>query len=167
MQRIIHDFEEQFRRPAPGDDHFYDWKTLALLCQGKYEEAKAMQSDNFLVNLALKNYAFVKEESVKIAENNIGVIGHGVALASLGQRDSAMHFIKKLQLQEKLYVHPVAFAAIYKALGDEKMADAYIEKAFKVRDNFLHLLPVLEPYHSFRDDPKVKEIIARSWVPLK
>ena len=30
----------------------------------------------------------------------------------------------------------------------------YIEKAFKVRDNYLHMLPILEPYRSFRNTPK-------------
>jgi len=165
LRTQIPNFENRFKQAA-----WPTWKAGMLLCQGKVEEALASDPENMIANLVGGKLSKAKEISnpEKYNFSSISYMVYGLALVKGKQIDSAVLLLRKLEDLEKIrYVNPTIFAAIYKALGNDAQADKYIEKAFAVRDNMLHWIMLFGPYHDLKNDPKVKEIIARSWVPLK
>src|SRR6266850_4454394 len=96
------------------------------------------------------------------------VLWQGEALALSGKKNEAKNALQELeQLSKKRYVSQTFFASIYMALGEEDKAYQHLERALQERDGTsLHDLTLMAPFYKKRHDPRLKEFIERSWVPL-
>ena len=58
------------------------------------------------------------------------------------------------------------FAGISLALGDIEKTKDYLEQALEERDGALHEIDHWASFYPHKDEPWLKEIIDKSWIPL-
>ena len=122
------------------------WLGLALIANGKYEEAIALgkevqpQSPSWVTALFVTAYAHAKAGRRAEAEQTIAAM-----------RETA----------KTRYVRPYYVACVYAALGDKDKAFAELERSFAEKDCYLpraNVDPAMDP---LRDDPRFKDLLKR------
>ncbi len=85
----------------------------------------------------------------------IAALGHAFAVA--GKREEALQVIE--QLNQREYVSALEIASIYLALGDQKNAFEFLEKAFNERSFHITYLKIRPEFDSIRNDPRFENLI--------
>jgi eukaryotic-like serine/threonine-protein kinase len=125
------------------------WLGFALIADGKYDEAIALQKD-------LPESSFSWMSAVVIAQ----------AYAKQGKRAETEQQIALLRdLAKTRYIRTYYLAAIYATLGDKDKAFAELEKSFAERDCFLVRIPIDPVMDSLRDDARFKDLLKRMGLP--
>ena len=91
----------------------------------------------------------------------------GMILGLMGNIDGARKSLNELQLlSESRNISAILFACISLALGDIVKTKDYLEQALKERDLLLHETKNWASFYAHKNEPWLKEIIDRSWIPL-
>ena len=169
----------------PGN--FFFSEVAINMCKDQTDELTAMkvptEFDAFSLFAAVERYMVIDqfEQALRLIEQEKKsmdtesmdivwiVLWQGEALALSGKKNEAKNALQELeQLSKKRYVSQTFFASIYMALGEEDKAYQHLERALQERDGTsLHDLTLMAPFYKKRHDPRLKEFIERSWVPLK
>jgi TolB-like protein/Tfp pilus assembly protein PilF len=90
----------------------------------------------------------------------------GAFYAKAGQRDKAKEILRELKrISERQYVGPLAFAVLYRALGDGNAAFNWFDKAFRAREGFIPFLNVDPNVEDLRSDPRFRALLRRLRLP--
>lgn len=96
-----------------------------------------------------------------------GLTVKGMVLGLMGNKDGALSSLNELKLlSESRHISTTLFAGISLALGDIEKTKDYLEQALKERDWLLHEIDHWASFYTYKDEPWLKEIIDRSWIPL-
>ena len=126
------------------------WLGLALVENGKYEEAIALGRQ------VLPDSPF----------GWVSVVVVGYAYARQGKRTEAEQQISLLhELGRTHYVRPYYLAFIYAALGEKDKAFAELERSFAERDCYLGRIAVDPAMGPLRADPRYKDLLKRMNLP--
>ena len=91
----------------------------------------------------------------------------GTIQGLMGNKDAARKSLEELKLlSESRKISATLFACISIALGDIEMTKDYLEQALKERDFLIHEIEDWASFYLHKDEPWLKEIIDRSWIPL-
>jgi TolB-like protein/Tfp pilus assembly protein PilF len=94
--------------------------------------------------------------------NSKALAWRGYLLARTGRTIEARELIKTLEsLSRERYVPPYADALVYAGLGEREAAFAALDKAYAERDVHLIFLPVDPKWDPYRDDPRLRALLAR------
>ncbi len=94
------------------------------------------------------------------------LVGVGHAWAASGHRIEAEAALAELrQLSKQAYVSPIAFAAIYTALGQRQVALAWLERAYRERNAGMIGLQVDSAFDDLRPDPRFQDLLRRVGFP--
>jgi len=148
---MMHQYEqsiERFTQVLEMDSCYYP----ARICLGI-----AYQSMGDLEQ-AIREY-----KNARTLDDNLITLGHmGQALAIEGKRKEALKTLDELQKQLKQgYVSPYYVALIYTGLGDYDKAFAWLEKAYKERNEMITWLGVNPEVDSLRSDPRFNTLLKR------
>jgi hypothetical protein len=92
--------------------------------------------------------------------------GVGHAWAASGHRAEAEAILAQLrELSSKEYVSPTAFAEIYTALGQHRVALGWLERAYRERDAGMVGLAVDSNFDDLRSDPRFKNLLRLVGLP--
>ena len=128
----------------------YWYRGLAYEQQGKFAEALAEMR---------RGAALLTGNMVVSAD-----IGHVHAAA--GHLDEANRVIDELARESKQrYVSPFAIALIHLGRGDTDRAFEWLEKAYQERSDLLIYLTVDPRLDPIRNDPRLKDLVARIGIP--
>lgn len=125
--------------------HFF--LSYAYLSQGKHEEA-----------------IIEAQHVMELSNENVPglLIPLGCAYAKAEKTAEAREILNKLiVLSGQVYVTPFGIATIYSALGEKDCAFEWLEKAFKIRDNWLLTLMVQPSVDDLRSDPRFLSLSER------
>ena len=126
------------------------WLGLALVENGKYEEAIALSrqvatdSPFGWVSVVVVAYAYAKQGKRTEVEQQVALL-----------RD----------LSKTRYIRPYYVAGIYAALGDKDKAFAYLERSFAERDCYLGRISVDPMMDPLRDDPRFASLLKKLNLP--
>jgi len=96
-----------------------------------------------------------------------GLTMNGMILGLMGNKDGARKSLNELLLlSESRNVSPTLFAGVSLALGDIEKTKDYLEQALKERDLLLHEIHRWASFYTHKNEPWLKEMINRSWIPL-
>jgi len=86
--------------------------------------------------------------------------------ASLGNTVEAEEVLEHLlELSQHRYIAPVSLAIIYGAMGQMDQAFDWMEKGYKVRDDFMMTLKTEPRLNSLRSDPRFQDLLERMNFP--
>ncbi len=156
-----------------------------LFCQHKFQQIMNITEQKGIENFGAGNiFMIVSAYSItgnynraleisdymvdKLGDPSWGLYCKGMVLAMMGNKDGAYEVISQLsKLSESRKVSLCDLAGIYIALGEKAQAQKYLEQALRERDIFLHQILTIPSFYLIKDEPWVKDIIRRSWIPLK
>jgi serine/threonine-protein kinase len=126
------------------------WLGMALIANGKYDEAIALHRQ-------------ITPDS-PFGWISVVVIAH--AYAKQGKRAEAEQQLALLRdLAKTRYVRPFYLASIYATLGDKDKAFAELERSFEERDCYLGRISVDPLMDPLRTDPRFKSLLKRMNLP--
>jgi len=144
---------EQYQRTLQMDANFpptYHDLGRAYLYKGMFEEA---------IRVHLKLDRLSGGHPTARAE-----LAHTFALA--GKKSAALKILKELiQLSKRRYVSPYDIARIYVAVGEKDQAFAWLDTAYKEKNNSLIDLKVDPDLDPVRSEPRFQELIRRMKFP--
>jgi len=107
------------------------------------------------------------QKAAALSKDNPHVIAGVVYIYTVeGKRDEALKALHRLtELSKQRYVHPYVFAGVYAGLGEKTQALAWLEKAYKERDDQLAMLKVDDGFDPLRSQPRFQEILRRLAFP--
>ena len=145
--------EEAMRKMNPSADFMstafnramYEWSRLVILM--KYEEAMVfLDTTNLLI----------KSHNITCKASTLGL---------MGKIPEAQLEIAKLEnLATTQYVAPALLAMTYMAIGDENQGYAFLEKAIKEHDQFVHFIQYNPPFYQMRNEPRYRELMDARWA---
>jgi TolB-like protein/Tfp pilus assembly protein PilF len=92
----------------------------------------------------------------------------GAVYAKAGRRDKAIAILQELKrTSERQYVGPLAFAVLYRALGDMNATFNLFDRAFRAREGFVPFLNVDPNVEDLRSDARFKTMLRRLRLPSK
>ena len=155
-----------------------------LFCQEKFQQIINISDQNWDQNITvgaslmiISAYAIkgnfnkaleITEYMIdKFGDPSMGLFLKGMILAMMGDREGAYEILSQLnKLSESRRVYLCLFASIYIALGEKIQAQKYLEQALQEREFMLHEIVSCASFYLIKDEPWVKDIIRRSWIPL-
>ena len=161
------------------------YNLMLLTCQQDFEEIRRIGDEKWNNNTGILSsfyyyMAYIEDGNydlaLKIAESiedksidrliSISIKGH--ILAMMGDREGALEMLEDLnKLSESRSVSNVYFANIYYALGEKERTLEYLEGALQERDWRIHAFRDPSAFNLIdNDEPWLKDIIRRSWIPL-
>ena len=94
------------------------------------------------------------------------LVGSGHAWAASGHRTEAEAALAQLrELSKQAYVSPIAFAAIYTALGQRQVAFVWLQGAYRERNPGMIGLQVDSSFDDLRPDPRFQDLLHRVGFP--
>jgi tetratricopeptide (TPR) repeat protein len=94
------------------------------------------------------------------------VAGLGYALAASGRKDEALWLLNELLERSKNHnISATSIAEIYAGLGERDQALAWLEKAYREREDLLVTLKVNTRLHGLRADPRFTDLLRRVGLP--
>ncbi len=98
--------------------------------------------------------------------NQYILAGLGNAFAVSGRRGEAKKILDELrESSRQRYASPYGIAVVYAGLGEKDQAFAWLEKAYKDRDETLTGLKVDPKLDSLRSDPRFQHLLRRAGPP--
>jgi len=133
------------------DPRFYYWDTFlgaAYREKGQFKEAIA------------------EYERAQQAAGDMPLFGYAVTLARAGQMEKAKAVLAKmLAYSHEHYLNPIAFVAVYAALGDREQTFAWLDRTVVDRTGWLWGIGVGPDYDALRGDPRLDQLVRRMGVP--
>ena len=90
----------------------------------------------------------------------------GIIYSFMGKRDETEKVLEELlELSKQRYIAPFSIASIYGGMGQKDQAFEWIEKGYKVRDDWMVMLKVAPRLDSLRSDPHFQDLLERMNFP--
>ena len=90
----------------------------------------------------------------------------GIIYSFMGKREEAEKVLEELlELSKQRYIAPFSIASIYGGMGQKDQAFEWIEKGYKVRDDWMVMLKVAPRLDSLRSDPRFQDLLERMNFP--
>lgn len=105
----------------------------------------------------------ILEKAVSVSDGSPGVIGVLVrAYAHAGRRTDALRLLAELKMRKQAgYVPAGAFVNAYLGLGENDLAFAWLEQAYKEQSNILQYAKVHPFFDPLRGDPRFADLLRR------
>ena len=105
----------------------------------------------------------VLEKAVSVSDGSPGVIGVLVrAYAQAGRRPDALRLLQELKKRRQAgYVPSAAFVHAYLGLGENDLAFAWLEQAYREQSNILQYAKVHPFFDPLRGDPRFADLLRR------
>ena len=150
------DFDDAIAQARLTLEHYPNFFLFRFWLGSAYREKKMYPQ-------AIEQFDLVRKET---GNNPAMLMAYGHALAVSGDKAGARKVLAELQqLSKSRNVPPLYFAVMYTGLGELDQAFAWLDKAYRERNDRLAYLAVEPIADPLRSDPRYRDLISRLHLP--
>jgi TolB-like protein len=154
-----------------------DFESISRIANFKWDYNTDFPETRYLLDacIIVGNYDKARE-LYEFIDANFDDLRYGAAMTGLAYRGilyamednqaAAENIIDQLvTLSSARLISPINMASVYLAMGDIENSKSYLEQALDERDFYIHEIQHIAPFYLHKDEPWIKDIIRRSWIP--